>query len=454
MKDIFLLEDNGMFVLFAPLKGLILEINNEEKQKIERLLNQSNFCFENIINLFPEIDRAKLIKKELMGQNNILQTTKFCPDSLVLFPTFDCNLRCIYCYSKAGEKKINMNWQIAKTAIDFVIENAKSNGSKENNLEFHGGGEPTWNWPVFEKAFDYFKEKTTAEEITPNISVATNGVLSKTQLNWITNHFNSVQVSLDGTREIQNFQRPTAGGGKSFEIVYNAIRTLLENKINVTIHCTITEKGVDNIPEIVRFFLNDFPGAAIHLEPACKCGRCAQTEQEFPNPDSFIQGFIESEKMIRAKNSEIYYSGTSSKLTEFRQNFCGASLPNFIVTPTGLVTACHEVAEKEHAFANYFIYGFLDQQNNNFVFDSEKIKKLQSCSIHSYCENCFAKYFCMGECLVKSLNKNGERNFPNLNPRCKINRELTKYFIFQKIREQVLKKEVWHGQASKAGSCS
>ncbi|MGB8656453.1 MAG: radical SAM protein [Candidatus Zixiibacteriota bacterium] len=449
LKEVFLLDDQSRIALFAPLKGLIMEVKEGEKDKVSQLIDQPHFSFGHLTNIFPEIERNRLFQEKPKDRDSPEKEGEFSPDSVVLFTTLDCNLRCIYCYSKGGEQSVNMTWQIAEKAIDFVIRNAKLKEQEESFLEFHGGGEPTRNWSIFQSALEYFQQRAQENSLTPKVSLATNGMLSTKQIDWIASRINSVQVSLDGMEEIQNFQRPTVSGGASFAVVYNTVTSFLAKKIQVTIHCVITERSVHRIPEIIHFFIANFPDTTIHLEPACECGRGLQMGQRFPSPELFISGFIEAEKLAETFGVELFYSGAGPRLGEFHQGFCGVSSPNFVVTPAGLVTACHEVAEEKHPLANYFIYGYLDHQDTNFVFDYEKIKNLRSYTtdVNSSCKGCFAQYYCAGDCLTKSLNNNHGRKTPLLNPRCEINRALMKYYVFKKLFMN--EKEDYHERTSR-----
>ena len=434
-KEVFLVEDGGRTALFAPRRGLIMEVDENEKERIAAFINQPQFSSGDLIEVFPEIEEDRLLLQKADEQATVEEEGMFSPDSAILFTTFDCNLRCLYCYANAGEKKVNMSRQIAAATVDFIIRNAKSRGQEKCSLGFHGGGEPTWNWPIFQFALSYFQEKARENRLTPEVSLATNGVLSNKQIDWIAQHLHAVQVSLDGMEEIQNFQRPTAGNRGSFAVVYNTVKSLLAKGIQVVIHSVVTERGVTMIPEIVHFFAVNFPGTTVHLEPACQCGRGLITNQPFPSAELFVRGFIEAQEVAKPFGVEVFYSGAGPQLAEFHRNFCGVSTPNFVVTPTGLVTACHEVAELEHPLAKYFIYGYLDCASKSFFFDYQKIRNLRSygTKIDSACGECFARFYCAGDCLVKNLNGGGERSVPFLNPRCKVNRELTRHYIFNQL---------------------
>lgn len=435
-REIFLLEDGGCTALFAPLQGLIMEISPKEKRLVSQLLSDPQATTADILALFPEIDTTQLFESE-RGSEPSLTKEGFHPNSAVLFTTFDCNLKCIYCYARAGERKINMDWETAKATIDFIIANAKASGSKESSLKFHGGGEPTWNWDVFRRSLDYFLEQAKNNDITPEVGLATNGILSEDQIEWIAQHMNAVQVSMDGTRELHNFQRPyneEYASSDSFETVCRSISSFLAKGVAVTIHCVITSKGTGSIPEITEFFVRTFPGAAIHFEPVCECGRGMELDEEFSSQALFTEGFSEAEQIAGSAGSEIFYSGTGFDIMELRENFCGVSVPNFTVTPEGFITACHEVAELSHPLSPYFIYGRLDQ-SGQFVFDHDKIKRLQHWSKEPSvrCSNCFAQYHCGGECLSKKLQATNEARESLIGERCKINKELLRRRIFTRL---------------------
>ena len=435
MREVFLVKYQGRTALFAPLKGLIMEVGVDEEERIGTIINQPRFSFEDLIKVFPEIEEGRLLSRKVDAQDAAGSDDEFHPDVAVLFTTFDCHLRCIYCYANAGEQKLNMNREIAETTIDFIVENARSKGRDVCSLNFHGGGEPTWNWQIFQFALGYFQKKAQKNGLTPKVSLATNGILSKQQIDWIAAHMQAVQVSLDGTEEIQNLQRPTASKRGSFAVVYNTVKSLLAKGIQVVIHSVVTEKGVSKIPEIVHFLASNFPNTTIHLEPACQCGRGLTTGQRFPSSELFVSGFIEAEEVAKPFGVELFYSGAGPKLSEYHRAFCGVSTPNFVVTPTGLVTACHEVAELKHPLAKYFVYGYLDGSSKRFVFDYHKIRNLRvyGAEIDPVCSECFARFYCAGDCLAKNLNSRGEMSTALLNPRCTVNQGLTRHYIFNQL---------------------
>ncbi len=436
-KEFFVVEDCGRFALYAPRKGFLMEIDEEEKNRLGSLINSSDFSIEKLLIFFPEIDREHLINENVWQDEFAGDDGEFYPNSAVLFPTFDCHLRCIYCYSKAGEQKINMDYSVAIATIDLIVDNARSRQKNTCSLSFHGGGEPTWNWSIFQTSVNYFQKKGRENKLKVEVNLATNGMLSDQKIDWIADHMKTVQVSLDGMEDIQNFQRPTAGGYGSFNAVFHTINRFLKKGVSIVVHSVITEKYINRISDIVRFLATNFPCTTLHLEPAYCCGRGLSAGQQFPSHKLFVQGFSKALEIAKQFNVELMYSGASPRLAELHKNFCGVYNPNFVITPTGLVTACHEVADPTHPLADYFIYGYFDHLNNQFVFDQQKIKRLRKFGndVNIICGECFARFYCAGDCLAKILNSKGERSTPILNPRCKVNQELMRYFIFSKLQK-------------------
>ena len=62
-------------------------------------------------------------------------------DTVVLFATNQCNLRCAYCYASSGEFRPKMmSWEVAQAAVDRVMDDVLARGGTEMTLGFHGGG--------------------------------------------------------------------------------------------------------------------------------------------------------------------------------------------------------------------------------------------------------------------------------------------------------------------------
>lgn len=90
-------------------------------------------------------------------------------------------LRCIYCSVNSNEqkdKKLRMSFDLAKIAIDRVIQSSM-NEQKPFTIVFIGKGEPTLNWRVLFKCAEHIKKRKKELGVNGKTIIVTNGILSK-----------------------------------------------------------------------------------------------------------------------------------------------------------------------------------------------------------------------------------------------------------------------------------
>jgi len=431
----YLNSDNGNFIMYSPLRGQVLEVTLPVIRELQNIKLGKESKLER------DIEKT-LLEKGFIGEKfeKIIPPSldeKYLPTSATLMPSWDCNLNCIYCYSHGGENPGElMDVMVAKSSIDFILKNAKAKKIKGVHLGYHGGGEPlngkNMNW--LDEITHYARDKAKENELSINISSATNGFLSLKNLEWIVNNLDSVNISLDGTEDIQNKQRPNKLGGPSYKSVIRAINYFEEKKFNYGIRSTITEESVNRMDEILRHFIEITSLKRFHFESLFECGRCETTGLKSPSPEDFIRNFIKSKEIAEENGIKLYNSGSDLEKIGFK--FCGASGSNFFVTPDGNVTTCLEVSRPEDDMNDVFIIGKFDNEKNEFIFNQERLDALRKRTIQniSGCGDCFAKYNCSGDCPAKSYAVSRSLYDSSNNIRCDVNRALLLHEIKQKLK--------------------
>lgn len=421
-KELFIFDDDCGSIIFAPLRGIVLRVREAEKlSRLKKMIGRpAEINWEEFLKIFPEVKLpVKEIPVKRFESTFSTGTDPFVPVSVSLFTTFDCNLQCIYCYSEAGQRKDKMSWELAKNAIDYVIGNAIQLQKKAIVLEFHGGGEPTFNWPVLQQAIIYFRQKVTTLGFKPLVKITSNGTLGKEKLAWLAKQIDGFCLSFDGYKEIQDYQRPLKNGGSSFDKVNTTARFLSNQGIKFIARTTVTRYNVMNLSQLVQFFSENFKNCIIDLEPLYYCGRCVTSSALPPDPEVFIEQFMKAKKIVEKYNTEISFSGFN--LTKLRRAFCGVTYPNFIVLPNGYVTACTEISDPQNPLADLFIYG--KEEGQGFILDQEKIKNLKLLGerVRNDCHDCFCQYHCAGDCLAKKITPQGEnKSSVYMSERCRI----------------------------------
>ena len=428
-RDKFILRYGRNYILHLPLKGLSLLVNKDTIDMLNMIDKgievENNEVMEQLINL-------KIILVDNFEESHTFLTNKsYQPTSVTLLPSFDCNLGCLYCYSKGGEityKQIPL--EVAYHSIDFICDNAKSLKKEKVHLSFHGGGEPFLpeNVEFLKKSVKYFRLKCKKYSLKGSVSAATNGIdiFNLFKVNWINDNFSHLNLSLDGTPDIQNNQRPKRDGNPSYDDVLKTLKLFESNGIRYGIRTTITEFSVNRMDEIVEHFINISPSVkSFHLEPLFECGRCLTTKMISPDYRVFAKNFFKAKKVAENNGKELYYSGSSVKKVGI--HFCGAAGSNFFVTPDSKITCCLEACrdEKEN---EPFLIGEFNKLNKQFEIDNNKINILKGRTVDKIenCQKCFCKFSCSGDCLIKVMKQTGDLMDTKGNERCRSNKFLTK----------------------------
>jgi uncharacterized protein len=128
---------------------------------------------------------------------------------------------------------------------------------------------------------------------------------------------------------------------------------------------------------------------------------------------------------------KIRYSGADYE--KCTSNFCYVGTAQFAITPEGYLTNCWEVTDSEHPLADTFIFGKL-KSNGKLDINHDKYNYLRSLSVRNikFCQDCFAKWHCAGDCLARLYN-NGIENSRG-NERCFTNREIIAHRLLQTLK--------------------
>lgn len=130
--------------------------------------------------------------------------------SLVL--THDCNLGCGYCYTGAKFRK-RMPREIASKALDLAFGDA----AHEIQISYFGG-EPTLEFDMLLEVAREARARGRSSGKTVVQTITTNGtLLDRAKIDALYAEDLYIALSIDGTREAQDVNRPQMGGGSSFD---------------------------------------------------------------------------------------------------------------------------------------------------------------------------------------------------------------------------------------------
>lgn len=356
---------------------------------------------------------------------------EFRPTEVTLLLTTACNLRCGYCFASSGDRPAKfMTMETARGGIDFVLASAIHLKAPAICLSFHGGGEPTRNWPVLTGAVDYARTRGKDAGVRINSGMATNGVLSDPEIDWLAANINSASISFDGLPEIQDTNRKQPSGAPTSERVLHTMRRWDQAGFGYSVRATILASQIPLLPDAVDFVFSNFRANTLQVEPVYRLGR--GREEESAETVEFIEAFRAAFQRARKYGRELRLSG--ARVGPPMNHFCAATLGSFCLSTDGYVTACYEVFDRGEPWADIFFYGKPGPTPGTFEFDKDLLRRLRAQGVENraYCRECFARWTCAGECYHKVLEQTNGSEWQG-SARCQLIREITKEFLLDRI---------------------
>lgn len=197
---------------------------------------------ENLI--FKYISRSEFFSKEIL--------------SLFISLTNMCNLACIYCYQSNRKKLEKENpkiltkekWEILRKFLEQRIENHV----RVLAIALFGG-EPLLNSEVAILICKDLARLAEEYSISLDIALITNGTLLDNHLaEEILNSVDTVQITLDGLREVHDTRRPLKDGRGGFDKIFrNLLMTIDRYKKNVNLRINVDEYNINHATSLIDY---------------------------------------------------------------------------------------------------------------------------------------------------------------------------------------------------------
>lgn len=328
----------------------------------------------------------------------------------------DCNLRCKYCFAGEGlyhGERMHMSLEVAKKAIDFLIANS---GNRHNLEVDFFGGEPLMNFDVLKKTVEYGRQQAALHNKEFKFTTTTNGVLLTEEVSrYLNEEMDNVVLSLDGRKEINDSQRPTANGKGSFDLIidkYRFFRSIRGDK-SYFIRGTFTSANPDFAKDVLEMTNLGFD--QVSVEPVVLpedhplAIKPEQMKEILDNYEQLAVKYVEMRKKPETWFSFFHFVVELENGPCYKKRLvgCGAGSEYVAVTPDGSIYPCHQFAgESKYLLGNVFD-GKLNEEIRDMYRNSSIFTK-------PVCQNCWAKYHCSGGCAANAIHYNGDINKPYL----------------------------------------
>ena len=315
-----------------------------------------------------------------------------------------CNLKCVYCAAGGdgsfGETMKHIDIETIHEQIRRILHDIPNGGSF--SLTFFGG-EPLVAPETIRKLARFVKLQTAGRGIRLRFYLITNATLVTPEIaEMLASIECNVTVSLDGTPDVNDRNRPTRGGLGSTERTLKGLEILSsvrERLSSLTVGAVFGKHNTDVLGAYK--FLSQFGFDSMKFDFA------ADTDDS--------EASLEYASSLAATADFAFASGGEAELRKletfdsyFRaldqqrrlNNHCGAGKSHMTIDGRGRMTSCQ-----------WFVGRADEQLGDGGGVDAEKIKAFAPrLNELNNCQTCWARHLCGGGCMFVNQLKNGSKH--------------------------------------------
>lgn len=347
-----------------------------------KLLDSGCIVNENI----DELELVKQLQFEVDNNNQGFVLT--------INPTMDCNFNCWYCYENHVVKS-----KIKKETLGNIKKFISNTITKQVSLKSFSlnffGGEPLLQYETVKDIIKYTKCQCETKQINLSISFTTNGyLLNKKKVEELCEYdVNSMQITLDGNRELHNKVRFASQQIGSYDKIIDNIKLLLEKKIQVILRINYTVENIESVSDIV----NDLSDIKEELKSYLSV-QFYRVWQDSQGED--IKSIVATTiKAFRDKNFKAY----TYPLNNVRSSCYGDKTNGALINYNGDIYRCTAVN-----FSTEKREGYLDC-DGHIVWEEDSFNRRKHAKFKNKpCLKCRLLPICNGGCTQHALRHEGE----------------------------------------------
>ena len=304
-----------------------------------------------------------------------------------------CNLKCKYCAAGGdgtyGQPTNQISVEKTLPQLKFFLERLQP--GQKFSITFIGG-EPLLHPEAIRAVYEFVEEKTAELNVTPVITVVTNGTLLKGKtLDIIRSMKIYLTISIDGPKAINDIVRPTKNSTSSTDMTLQGIEELRKDRGQIIEFGFAAVSSAEN-PDVLsayRFFrtLNpdwmEFNFSISENSPEAQQSYLAHMNEIAK--EAWQNGGEKELRKIKQFDQTFKHLDSQQRL----ENYCGAGKSYLVVDAKNRLYTCPwEVGKKEEIVGE------------NEQLDHVELAKYSKSLIElNNCGSCWARHLCGGGCM-------------------------------------------------------
>ncbi|MBN1812500.1 MAG: radical SAM protein [Anaerolineae bacterium] len=312
---------------------------------------------------------------------------------ILIATTWDCNLRCTYCFvqeNELAEVTAHMTPELATRVVDALDEGL----SHVKTICLHlYGGEPLTNLPAMEAMVNRAQEKAPGRF---TFAITTNGtVLSQKVIDLLNAGRFEIILSIDGPAEIHDACRRTRAGDPTHERVMQFLSTVRSRTKSWVRGSSVIRSGW-SLAQAVEY-LNTLPihtikAQAVRAANGSPLALSSAERRAYMEDLEAIGQQVIADMAARRMPKDDRFSSRVLQLFKGapREFFCAAGKTTFGITPSGDVLSCVLLDAKAHRL------GHIDDDPETWI---EAGKEWRASRVRRpECAECDEVFLCGGGC--------------------------------------------------------
>ncbi len=252
--------DNENYILFNSISNAVLKLTKYVYNAIKD--GRWNEIDEETLSCL--LDGYVLIQQDLDGTDIYyyeMLNIKARKDKIGIFivPSRTCNLSCTYCMQNNlfdNKQDVYITKEIIDRYFDWIQDGLNRWGSRKIDIIFYGGEPLTTS----EEMLIYLIKKFNELSVKPVYGMITNGV-NLMKYTEVLKYMNSIQITIDGNKEVHDSRRIFKDGRGSYDIIINNIKEYLSfsKDKTITLRMNVDKNNRGNLLEDIESIASELP---------------------------------------------------------------------------------------------------------------------------------------------------------------------------------------------------